>query len=326
MDHLLALRVFIRIAESGSFSRAADATNIPRPTVTKLIQDLEQHLRVKLLHRTTRRVSVTPEGAAYYERAVRLIGELEDMDESVSRARAQPQGRIRVDVSSVLANSILIPALPELRARYPGLHVDLGVSDRIVDLVGDGVDCAIRGGALPDTSMVARRIAEMTWVNCASPAYLEARGCPAHPSDLMGVAEQASTKRDVPGHTTVSYFSPLTGRNFPLEFNRDDERVVIQGSAEVAVNDSNAYLSALLAGAGVGQAFTAQVEPHLKAGRLLTVLDGWTRPPHIFHVVYASNRHLSTKTRVFVDWAAEVFSKFDDRRPASAPNRDAKSH
>jgi LysR family transcriptional regulator for bpeEF and oprC len=125
VDQLLALRVFVRIAESGAFSKAADSMNIPRPTVTKLVQDLERHLGTKLLQRTTRRVSITPEGAAYYERAIRLIGDLDEMDESAARARAQPRGRIRVDVGSVLANMILIPALPSLRARHPELHVDL---------------------------------------------------------------------------------------------------------------------------------------------------------------------------------------------------------
>ena len=162
MDQLLALRVFVRIAEAGAFSRAADTMNIPRPTVTKLVQDLERHLGTKLLHRTTRRVNVTAEGAAYYERATRLIGELDEMDESASGARAQPRGRIRVDIGSVLANMMLIPALLGFRARHPDLHLDVGVSDRSVDLIDDGVDCAIRGGPLPDTSLVARRIADWT--------------------------------------------------------------------------------------------------------------------------------------------------------------------
>src|ERR1700745_3714922 len=129
MDQLLALRVFVRIAESGAFSKAADSMNVPRATVTKLIQDLERHLGTKLLQRTTRRVNVTPEGAAYYESALRLLGDLDDMDEGAARARAQPRGRIRVDIGSVLANMILIPALPGLRARYPDLYVDLGVGD-----------------------------------------------------------------------------------------------------------------------------------------------------------------------------------------------------
>ena len=313
MDQLLALRVFVRIAESGGFSKAADSMNIPRPTVTKLVQDLERHLGTKLLQRTTRRVNVTPEGAAYYERAVRLIGDLDEMDESAARARAQPRGRIRVDIGSVLANMILIPALPGFRARYPELHVDFGVSDRPIDLIGEGVDCVIRGGELADMSLVARRIADLDWVTCASPLYLRARGVPKHPCELVPREAGSKDKTRVPGHAIVGYFSSLTGRAFPLEFRKGDERVLVQGQAVVAVNESTAHLSALLTGVGLGQAFKFMIAPHLESGRLRTVLDDWTRPRHPLHVVYPSNRHLSAKLRLFVDWVAEVFAPFDDR-------------
>jgi DNA-binding transcriptional LysR family regulator len=314
MDQLLALRVFVRIAESGAFSKAADSMNIPRATVTKLVQDLERHLGTKLLHRTTRRVSVTPEGAAYYERATRLIGDLDEMDESTARARAQPRGRIRVDIGSVLANMILIPALPSFRARYPELHVDLGVSDRPIDLVGEGVDCVIRGGELADTSLVARRIAELDWVTCASPLYLGARGVPRHPSELEARNSDSKDKTGVSGHAVVGYFSSLTGKAFPLEFSRGTEQVSVQGQVVVAVNESTAHLSALLTGLGLGQAFKFMVAPHLESGRLRTVLDDWSRPRQPLHVVYPSNRHLSAKLRLFVDCVAEVFAPFDDRR------------
>lgn len=313
MDQLLALRVFVRIAESGAFSKAADAMNIPRPTVTKLVQDLERHLGARLLQRTTRRVSVTPEGAAYYERARRLIGDLEEMDELASQSRAQARGRIRVDIGSVLANMILIPALPDFRARHPELQVDLGVSDRPVDLIGEGVDCVVRGGELADTSLVARRIADLDWVTCASPLYLKARGTPRHPSDLVARAFDPQDTARVPGHAVVGYFSSLTGRAFPLEFRRGDEHLQVAGHAVVAVNESTAHLSALLSGVGLGQTFAFSVRPHLQGGRLRTVLQDWTRPRHPLHVLYPATRHLSAKLRLFVDWLAEVFAPFDDR-------------
>ena len=313
MDQLLALRVFVRIAESGAFSKAADSMNIPRPTVTKLVQDLERHLGTKLLQRTTRRVNVTPEGAAYYEKALRLIADLDEMDESAAKARAQSRGRIRVDIGSVLANMILIPALPDFRARYPDLHVDLGVGDRPVDLIGDGVDCVIRGGELEDTSLVARRIADLDWVTCASPLYLGARGVPEHPSELVARELGPKDKGRMPGHIIVGYFSSLTGKAFPLEFRKGDDQIVVRGQAVVAVNESTAHLSALLTGVGLGQAFKSMVAPHVEGGRLRTVLDDWTRTRHPLHVVYPSNRHLSAKLRVFVDWVAEVFAPFDDR-------------
>lgn len=313
MDQLLALRVFVRIAESGAFSKAADAMNIPRPSVTKLVQDLERHLGTRLLQRTTRRVSVTPEGAAYYERARRLIGDLDEMDELAARQRAQARGRIRVDIGSVLANMILIPALPDFRARHPELYVDLGVSDRPVDLIGEGVDCVVRGGELADTSLVARRIADLDWVTCASPLYLKARGTPKHPSQLVAREPDAKDAARVPGHAVVGYFSSLTGKAFPLHFHRGDEHLEVSGQTVVAVNESTAHLSALLSGVGLGQAFKFMVRPHADSGRLRTVLDDWTRPRHPLHVVYPASRHLSAKLRLFVDWVAEVFAPFDDR-------------
>ncbi|MBI3347172.1 MAG: LysR family transcriptional regulator [Burkholderiales bacterium] len=303
MDQLLALRVFVRIAEAGAFSKAADALGVPRPTASKLISDLERHLQVKLLQRTTRRVSVTPEGVAYYERAVRVLGELAEMDESAAGARVQPRGRLRVDIGSSLANLILIPALPSFRARYPDIQLDLGVNDRPVDLIGDGVDCVIRGGELADTSLVARRIANLDYVTCASSAYLAVHGVPSQPSDLQ-----------LPAHTVAGYFSSLSGKAFPLHFKRGEEQVIVQVPTGVAVNESTAHLTVLLAGLGVGQTFRFMAAPHLASGALQAVLTDWTRERHPMHLVYPSSRHLNAKLRVFADWVAEVFAPFDNRR------------
>ena len=306
MDQLLALRVFVRIAETGAFAKAADTLDIPRPTVTKLVQDLEAHLGTKLLHRTTRRVSVTPEGAAYYERAARLVADLEEMDANAASARVQLQGRLRVDIGSSLANLILIPALPDFRARYPDIRLDLGVSDRPIDLIGDGVDCVIRGGALADSSLVARRIADLDYVTCASPVYLHARGVPRDPKALDATGAQ-------PEHVVCSYFSSSTGRTFPLLFQRGQETLGVDGTTRVGVNESTAHLTALLAGLGIGQTFRFMAAPHLRSGALKAVLADWTRPRHPMHLVYPSARHLNAKLRVFSDWVAEVFAPYDDR-------------
>lgn len=311
MDQLLALRVFVRIAESGGFSKAADAMNLPRATASKLVQDLERHLGTKLLQRTTRRVSVTPEGAAYHERAVRLIAELDDMDEAAARARTQPRGRLRVDVGSSIANQILIPALPGFRALYPELLLDLGVSDRPVDLIGEGVDCVIRAGALADTSLVARRLADLDWVTCASPIYLRARGMPEHPNELQPVEPQGGNR--VPGHAVVGYFSSLSGRAFPLEFQRGEEAITLPCQPVVAVNESTAHLSALLTGMGVGQTYRFMAQPALDSGRLQAILPDWSRPANSLQLVYPGSRHWSAKLRVFAEWVAGVFAPFDSR-------------
>jgi LysR family transcriptional regulator for bpeEF and oprC len=304
MNQLLAMRVFVRIAEAGTFVKAANSLNIPKPTVTKLIQSLETHLGVKLLRRTTRRVTVTPEGALYHEHATRLITELEEMDRLVAGVRAQPKGLLRIDIGSSLANIILIPSLPDFRQRYPDIQLHVGVSDRAVDLISDGVDCVIRGGLLADSSLVARRIADLKYVTCASPSYLKSHGAPLHPKDL----EQ--------GHHLVGYFSSLTSRPFPLFFEMGKEKLIIPTDTAFSVNESTAHMTALLQGHGVGQTFAFMAQAHMKRGTLVSVLDNWRRPSHPIQLVYPENRHLSAKLRVFVDWAVEVFAAFDVDRHA----------
>jgi len=306
MDHLLSLRVFTRIADAGTFVKAAESLKLPPSTVTKLIQELESHLGVKLLHRTTRRVAVTPEGAAYYERAVRVISDVDDMDEFVANQRAQPKGHLRIDVPSILANTILLPALHTFRSRYPDIEIILGVSDRNVDLVGDGVDCVIRGNPLPVSSLIARRIADLGFVTCASPSYIEKYGAPSDPKHLE--------KR----HVIYSNSSPLTGKAFPLVFTRGSKEIEVRGRTMVVVNESTAHVTGLLAGLGVGQTFKYIAEPHFKTRALVPLLKDWGRPRHPVHIMYPQNRHLNAKVRVFVDWVVEVFARFDDRAAESA--------
>ncbi len=301
MDQLLALRVFVRIADAGTFSRAADSLNMPRPTVTKLVQELEAHLDVKLLQRTTRRVTVTAEGIAYYERAVRLIDEVEDMDAAVAHTRVQPRGRLRIDIGSSLANLILIPALPDFRARSPDIQIYLGVSDRPVDLIEEGVDCVIRAGTLPDTSLVARRIAEFDYVTCASPAYLATHSVPTHPHQLEH------------GHCLIRYFSPQTGKPRPLLFHRGGEALEINRGTTMAVNESTARLTALVAGLGISQTYRFMARPHIERGALVPLLQEWDRPRHEVRLLYPSNKHLQAKLKVFVDWVSETFAPFDCR-------------
>ncbi|HEY4200282.1 MAG TPA: LysR family transcriptional regulator [Devosiaceae bacterium] len=314
MDQLLAVRTFVRIVESGTFAKAADSLRLPRSTASKLIHDLEDHLGTRLVQRTTRTVIVTPEGAEYYGRAVRLLAEFDEMDAAAANARAQPKGRLRIDIGSSLANLVLIPALPQFRALYPEIELQLGVSDRPIDLIGEGVDCVIRGGALPDTSLIARRICALDYVTCAAPSYLASHGLPSAPSDL----EQ--------GHVLASYFSSLTGRPFPLYFQRGDEAIELTIRAMVAVNESTAHLSSLIAGLGIGQTFRHTARQHLDNGSLVPILEGWSRPAHPLHVMYPPNRHLNAKLRIFVDWIADIFGKLTLTRLITPPltDRDAK--
>ncbi len=297
MDQIQSMRVFTRVVETGSFTRAAESLDLPKGTVTKLVQQLETRLRVQLLHRTTRRVGVTADGAAYYERTIRLLGDLDDIEASMTNAQANPKGRLRVDIGTTVARLIVIPALHGFYARYPDIQLDLGVSDRPVDLIGDNVDCVIRGGQLQEQSLVARRIGNIRLITAASPAYLQRHGTPTHPRDLENGQ-----------HYVVNMFSPRTGRPYPNEFIRGEERIEIAGRYRLSVNESNASMEAVLAGMGVGQLGDFALQPYMDSGTLVRVLRDWTQDPIPVYVVYPPNRHLSAKVRAFVDWAAELFA------------------
>jgi DNA-binding transcriptional LysR family regulator len=297
MDQLAAMRAFVRVVEVGTFTRAAQLLETPKPTVSKQIQLLEAHLRTKLLNRTTRRVTVTADGAAYFERAVRILADMDELDGSMTLLQATPKGRLRVDVSGSIALLCVIPSLPEFHARYPDIQVEIGVTDRMVDLIGENVDCVIRAGAVTDQSLVARRIGEMAFIACAAPAYLQRHGEPRHPDDLQA------------GHFVVGYFNGSAPRTHPMNFNRDGERIEVAGRYITAVNDSNAYVTAGLAGLGIITAPTFMVDEHIARGALRPVLPGWVSDPMLLHIAYSPNRHLSSKVRVFVDWIADLFGR-----------------
>jgi LysR family transcriptional regulator for bpeEF and oprC len=308
MNKLQAMEVFVQVVDAGGFTRAAEHLQLPKATVSTLVQSLEAALSVKLLHRTTRQVSVTADGAAYYERCLRILSDVREAEESLSRTRLSPSGRLRVDAPTGLASDILIPALPDFFARYPDIQLELGCSDRQIDLVGEGVDCAVRGGQLDDSSLIARRVAIMHFVTCAAPAYLEKFGTPQHPNDLQR-------------HRCVNYFSPRTGKIFDWDFSRGGERIQAALPGDIAVNDSNAYVSAGLAGLGVVQMAGFQFESLIQQGRLIQILPDWISDPLPVHVVYPQNRHLSAKVRVFVEWVAELCSNHPGMRlpKAQAP-------
>jgi DNA-binding transcriptional LysR family regulator len=302
MDQLSAMRAFARVVETGNFTRAATTLSMPKATVTTLIQSLEAHLHTKLLNRTTRRVMVTTDGALYYERAVQILSEIDELDGSVSSSQGLPSGRLRVEMAGAFAEQLVIPALHDFHARYPDIHIDLGVGDRLVDYLAENVDCALRAGMPSDQSLIARRVAEINLVTCATPDYIAKFGIPQRPEDLET------------GHHAVSYFRAQTGRTIPFEFKRGNEDLEIAPRYILSVNDSRSYVSAALNGLGVVQAPTFMIRDALADGRLIRVLPEWQRSALPLHIVYPPNRHLSNKVRVFVDWLAKllVTSKVDE--------------
>lgn len=311
MNKLQAMEVFIQVVDCGSFTKAAEMLNLPKATVSTLVQTLESTLSVKLLHRTTRQVMITSDGAAYYERCVQILSDVRDAEESLSRHRLNPSGRLRVDTPSGPATEILIPALPAFFERYPDITMELGSTDRPVDLVEEGVDCAVRGGELIDPNLIARRIGVINFVTCASPDYIARNGMPQHP-------------RDLERHRCVNYFSAKNGKILNWDFARDGERIEVALPGAIALNDSNAYVQAGLAGLGVIMMTDYLLTGHLAAGRMVQVLPEWRSDPLPVHIVYPQNRHLSAKVRVFVEWVSELFAahpnlRLQAPRPSAVP-------
>ena len=300
MDHhLLAIKVFCRVVEAGTFTRAADLLDMPRSTVTKLVQELEAHLRLKLLHRTTRRVTVTMEGTAYYERVTKLLHELEDIESTISNEQSTPRGRLKVDMASAIANFVVLPALPSFMQKYPEIQLEIGVSDDDVDLIGDNVDCVIRGGELADASLIAKRIAELRFVTCAAPSYFEQVGTPRTP-------EEVSSK-----HRIIYYRSRASHRLVPLRFTSAQQSMEVQQQgSQLSVNDSSAQLIATLSGLGISQLPLFMAKPYLENGQLTQVMSDWRPPAFPLYLIYPPDRHLSGRMRAFKAWIMEIFQPY----------------
>lgn len=296
MDTLLSMRVFARIVETGSLTRASDTTGLTTPRVSALLRTLEQHLGCRLLNRTTRRLSLTEDGRAYFERCVAVLREIDDMEASMSHARSAPRGRLRVNLPPAMAKQIVVPALPAFLAAHPDITVELGATDRQIDVVGEGVDCVVRVGALDDSGMIAKRIGSLTTCTCASPAYIERYG-------------EAETIDDLAQHVAVSHVSADTGRPRIWDFVVDGETRVVQMCGTVAVNDADTYIACGVAGLGLIKTSLYLVEQYLKSGALREVLIPYNSPPRPISVLYPPNRHMPAKLKLFVDWLAGLYAQ-----------------
>ncbi|HEU4617801.1 MAG TPA: LysR family transcriptional regulator [Gammaproteobacteria bacterium] len=298
MDKLRAMELFVRVVETGGITRAADSLGVPRATATTLIQQLEAALGVKLLDRTTRRVSVTQDGAAYYERCVSILGEVREAEESLARQNVAPRGRLRVDMPTLMARSVFVPALPAFFERYPGIELALACNERRADLVEEGIDCAVWSGELEEANLVARRVGFLYFATCAAPSYLEAHGQPRHPDDLAH-------------HRCINRFSPRTGKLTDWVFSKNGARIQIVHRGHIALEDENSYLAAAEAGIGIAQIPAFVLKEAMERGTLELVLGDWFPEPAPLYVVYPQNRHLSAKVRALVDWVSELLRHHD---------------
>lgn len=295
MDRFDAMVAFARVVETRSFTQAAQTLHMSKTTVTQLVQQLEARLRVRLLNRTTRKVNVTAEGAAYYERVVRLLGDLDDAETSLTSASSAPQGRLRVDVPSPLARMVLVPAFAAFHARYPDIQLHMGVSDRVVDLIDENVDCVVRGGEPGDASLVARHVGDLSMGLYAAPTYLANAGMPLHPKNLEAVP-----------HHIVGFLGSSTGRVLSCVLHRGDEQVRVMGRYAIATDDGNAYLAAGVAGLGALWLPQYMAAPHLARGELAPLFEDWAIAPMPLYIAFPPNRHVGARLRVFMDWMVEL--------------------
>lgn len=294
MDRFDALRVFVRIVERRSFTRAADDLALPRATVTDAIKALESRLGVRLLQRTTRQVSLTLEGEIFYGRCLRLIADMEDAESAFRDTR--PKGPLRIEVHGVLARHLLFPRLPAFLAAYPDIELDVSEGDRYVDLVREGVDCAVRVGELRDSDLVARRLTLLPEATAASPAYCGRYGVPTDVEALQA-----------DGHVMVGFKSTAIGALLPLEFQQDGRVRHLALPTRVRVSGAESYLGAAFAGFGIIQAPRYRLDDHFAAGTLVPLLERFPPLPSPVNIVYARTRLPSPRLRAFIDWASGVF-------------------
>lgn len=293
MDRVQAMQVFLRVVESRSFVRAAETLGLPASSVTGIVKKLEQHLQTRLLNRSTRKLSLTPEGERYFYRCRDILDLIDDTESSL-RSAERPQGRLRVDMPGGIAHALVLPQLAQFQRRYPDIHLMIGVNDRQVDLIQEGVDCVIRTGSLDDSTLVARRLGELRWITCASPSYLEEKGIPEALDDLQL-------------HRAVHYFSSTTRRGNELHFVEEGVNVAVPVAGAMAVNETGLYIKLGLQGLGLIQLPEALVADHLQAGELIEVLAGRRPPPVPVSLLYPHHAFLSPAMRAFTDWTIELF-------------------
>ncbi|MFM4997124.1 LysR family transcriptional regulator [Aeromonas sanarellii] len=304
MDHLDAMRAFVRVAELESFSRCAELSGIPKATLSAAIRRLEERMGTRLLQRTTRRVQLTTDGQICYARCRELLADMEEFD-GLFRQEGQISGQLRVDMPSRMARHLVIPALPDFLARHPALQLMLSSTDRRVDLVREGFDCVVRVGSLEPSSLVARPLGHYRQINCASAAYLARHGVPQHLADLV--------------HHRLVHYGPgvgtgsCAGQGRPepgFEYLREDgSRALLPMAGALTVNDSETYLAAALAGLGIIQMPRVGVEELLARGELVSILPSWQAPPLPIHALYAHRRQLAPRVQLFIHWLGELLAR-----------------
>ncbi|MCC4106653.1 LysR substrate-binding domain-containing protein [Serratia ureilytica] len=295
MDKLSAMATFVAVAEAGSFTKAAAILALPKARVSQRVSDLERHLGVRLLNRTTRTLKLTEDGTAYLTQCQGILQEIDEVEGALKGGAREPRGRLRIEALVSVARWVIAPRLHEFQARYPGISVRLGGSDRISHLLEEGIDCAIRGGPLEDSSLIAQHVCDVRLGLYAAPAYLAATGMPQRPQDLAH-------------HRRLSWFS---GQREPFAWRMESETgtFTLQDDAGLQFDDHDVAIACCAAGGGICPGTPFAVEAQVRAGGLVPVLPRWNFQPRAVHLIYPSHKHLSARVRCFVDWAIELMQE-----------------
>jgi DNA-binding transcriptional LysR family regulator len=295
MDRFTAMSVFVQVVEQGSFARAAERLEMSTSAVSRYVSDLETHLDARLINRTTRKLSLSETGQAFFERAVQLLSDLDEAEALAESTQAEPRGTIKLTCSAAFGLLHLTPAMADFQRQYPRMRFDVSLSDRFVDLIEEGLDLAIRIGELGNPNLVAKKIGETKLITCASPAYLKARGQPKHPHDLVN-------------HNCFTYAYLATKDHWRFAGSNDEPiEVRIEGS----LHSNSGELAVAMAeqGAGIAREPDFMFGRALAEKRLVQVLKNFPSRPMGIYAVYPSRRHLSNKVRIFVDFLHARFAK-----------------
>lgn len=291
MNKLELLRTFVRVTELSSFTGAGESLGLPRSTVSEHVQALEELLGTRLLQRTTRKVQATQDGRVLYERSKDLLAHMEELEGLFRQDEAQLTGRIRVDLPNMIARDLILPSLPSFMDAHPLIELEISATDRQVDLLAEGFDCVLRVGAQPDQSVVARLLCSMPMINCVSAGYLQRYGVPR-------------TLADLADHHLVHYVRPLGSRSAGFEYLQGNKVQRIPMAGRVTVNSTDAYKSACVGGFGIIQVPALGMRDELARGELVVILPDYPAPPLDVSLLYAGQRHLPLRVRVFMDWLA----------------------
>ncbi|WP_331344101.1 LysR family transcriptional regulator [Cellvibrio sp. UBA7661] len=291
MNRLDAMQMFVRVAELASFTKAADSLGLPKASISTGIQQLENLLGTRLLHRTTRRVQLTLDGQIFYERSKDLLADMDELESLFQQGASNLSGRLRIDMPSAVAKNRILPRLPEFLALHPQLRLEISSTDRRVDLIREGFDCVIRVGKLSDSSLIAKPLGQLELINCASPAYLAQCGTP-------------HTLEDLAHHQLVHYVPTLGTKSAGFEYMRANEIHFIAMEGKITVNNSDAYTAACLAGFGIAQIPRVGAQDFLAQGKLKEVLPDYRAEPMPVWLIYANRRNLPRRLQVFMDWVS----------------------